>query len=615
MRRHLEYEKRKYTFGLIAIIIVLIYIIRLFNLQILSDEYKRYADSNAFFKCTIYPSRGSIYDRTGKLIVFNQPAYDITFIPRKVKKLDTLNLCSLLDLSLTDFNERMSDIKNKRLNPAYSRYTPQKFMSQLMPTEIGLFQEKLFQFSGFKIERKFIRKYNYNAAAHLLGSIAEVSPRDLKKDKYYRRGELIGKEGIERKYEKELRGEKGAEVLLRDAHGRIKGSYKKGIYDVPPIHGKDLTLGLDIDLQMLGERLLKHKIGSIVAIEPKTGEVLCMISSPSFDPNKMVGRNRSQNYVQLYKDRQKPLLNRSIQGTYPPGSTFKAAQGLVFLNEGIITPKTQYPCQHGFTFKSLHVGCHSHPSPLGLTSAIATSCNSYFCWGLFRMIGNEKYKSPSEALTVWKDDMVSMGFGYKLGIDLPYEQRGFIPNAKYYSHMYRGYWNGLTIISIAIGQGEILLTPLQMANLGATIANRGYFVTPHVVKKIEAASLDTLYIKRRYTHVKREYYEDIVKGMQKAVTEGTCRRGAIPGIEVCGKTGTAQNRGHDHSIFMGFAPMSNPKIAIAVYVENGGFGATYGVPIGSLMMEQYLKGKLSPESEKKANDISNRRIYYADEKR
>lgn len=615
MRKNLQYEKRKYIFALIAIVIVLIYIIRLFDLQILSDEYKRYADSNAFFKRTIYPSRGSIYDRKKHLIVYNQPAYDVSFVPRKVEELDTLKLCNLLDLSLNDFNERMSNIKNKRLNPAYSRYTPQKFMSQLMPTEVGLFQEKLFHFPGFSVERKFIRKYNYNSAAHLLGSIAEISRKELKKDKYYKRGELIGKEGIERRYEKKLRGEKGIEILLKDAHGRIQGSYQDGKYDISPIHGKDLILGLDIELQMLGERLLKDKIGSIVAIEPNTGEILCMVSSPTYNPNEMVGRNRSKNYLKLYRNGMKPLLNRSIQGTYPPGSTFKAVQGLVFLNEGIITPSTLFPCHHGFTFKSLHVGCHTHPSPVDLTSAVATSCNSYFCWGLFRMIGNKKYHSVSEALTVWKDDMVSMGFGYRLGVDLPYEKRGFIPNAKYYSKMYRGRWNGLTIISIAIGQGEILLTPLQIANMSATIANRGYFITPHVVKEIEDDIIDSLYLKPRKTNIKSEYYDDIIKGMRKAVTSGTCRAAALQDIEVCGKTGTAQNRGHDHSIFMGFAPMKQPQIAVAVYVENGGFGATYGVPIGALIMEKYLKGKLSEDSEKKATLISNKRIYYADEKR
>ncbi len=617
-----QLEKRKFVIGLAAVIIVFIYILRLFDLQIMTDDYKKNADSNAFLNKIQYPSRGAIYDRNGKLLVFNQPAYDITFVPREVTQLDTADFCRALNITCEQFDKRMKDVKNRWMNPGYSKYTHQTFMTQLSSEECGVFQEKLFKFPGFYIQRRTIRQYTYNSAGHVLGDIGEVSKRDIEKDDYYIRGDYIGKQGIERSYETYLRGEKGVEVLLRDAHGRIQGHYMDGQLDRPSIPGKNLTLGIDIDLQMLGERLLQHKIGAIVAIEPSTGEILCMVSSPSFDPHILIGRQRGKNHRLLQLDKRKPLLNRAIMGAYPPGSTFKTTQGLTFLQEGIIHEETTlYPCSHGFSYGSLHVGCHGHASPLSLVPAIATSCNSYFCWGLFRMIGDRKYGSPQKALTVWKDYMVSQGFGYKLGTDLPGEIRGFIPNASTYDKVYRGSWNGLTIISIAIGQGEILATPLQIANLGATIANRGYFITPHVVKEIQDNELDSLYRTRRYTSIDRKYYEDIVEGMRAAVTgstgSATCRMvGTIlPGVEACGKTGTAQNRGKDHSVFMGFAPMDNPKIAIAVYVENGGFGATFGVPIGAMMMDQYLHGKLSPENEKLAEDFSNRVIYYGDEER
>lgn len=615
MAKDYVFEKRKYVIAGAAVVIVLIFIVRLFLLQIVTDDYKKHADSNAFLNKVQYPSRGVMYDRTGKLLVYNQPAYDVTVVMKEIENLDTLDLCQTLNIKKEYFDKRMRDIKNRVVNPGYSRYTHQLFMTQLSAEECGVFQEKLFKFPGFYIQRRTIRQYNYNSAAHALGDIAEVSLRDMEEDSYYMRGDYIGKQGIEKFYEKELRGEKGIEVLLRDAHGRIQGRYMNGEFDKTPVPGKNLTLGLDIELQKLGEKLLEGKIGSIVAIEPETGEILCLVSSPSFDPRMMVGRQRGKNHRTLERDSRKPLLNRALMGAYPPGSTFKTAQGLTFLQEGIIDENTSFPCFHGFVHAGLRVGCHAHGSPLSLVPATATSCNSYFCWGLYRMINSKKYGSPQKALTVWKDYMVSMGFGYKLGVDLPGEKRGLIPNAQFYDKAYRGSWNGLTIISIAIGQGEILLTPLQIANLGATIANRGYYVTPHIVKEIEGGQLDSLYRFPHYTSVDKRHYETIVEGMRAAVTGGTCRGANIPGIEVCGKTGTAQNRGHDHSVFMGFAPMIRPKIAIAVYVENGGFGAVYGVPIGGLMMEKYLNGKLSPASEEKAEEIRNRRIMYGDQER
>ena len=621
MKKDYTYEKRKYVIGGIAILIVLIYSIRLFNLQILSN-YKEAAESNAFLHRTQYPSRGAIYDRNGELLVFNQPAYDIMFIPREVNELDTLDFCKTLGITQEQFLKRMQDVKNKRLNPGYSRYTPQVFLTQLSAEECGVFQEKLFKFPGFSIQRRTIRQYSYNAAGHILGDIGEVSPKDIEKDNYYVRGDYAGQQGIEKSYEQYLRGEKGVEILLRDAHGRIQGKYNDGANDKPSVPGKNLKLGIDIKLQQLGERLMQNKIGAIVAIEPSTGEILCMVSAPTFNPELMLGRQRGKNHKMLQQDKKKPLLNRAIMGTYPPGSTFKTAQGLTFLHEGIVNESTTlYPCSGGFNYRNLRVGCHAHSSPVSLIPAIATSCNSYFCWGLFRMIGDDKYNSVQNALTVWKDHMVSQGFGYRLGVDLPGEQRGFIPNAQFYDRAYRGSWNGLTIISISIGQGEITATPLQIANLAATIANRGHFTTPHVVKEIEDNELDSLYRFPRQTSIDSHYYDHIVEGMRAAVTGSsagaTCRlvETILPGVEACGKTGTAQNRGKDHSVFMGFAPMNDPQIAIAVYVENGGFGATYGVPIGAMMMDQYLHGKLSPENEKLAEEFSKRVIYYSNEER
>ena len=611
VERNYDLEKRKYAIGGAVIFIVLIFLIRLLSLQIMSEDYKKNADSNAFLKKIQYPSRGVIYDRNGKLLVYNQPAYDITVIMKEITSLDTADLCRTLKITPEFLRKRFKDLKDRRLNPGYSPYTNQVLLTQLSAEDCGIFQEKLFKFPGFYIQRRTIRQYNYDAGAHILGDIGEVSKTEMEDDEYYIPGDFIGKLGVERSYEKQLRGEKGIEVLLRDARGRIQGNHMDGKFDKAPVAGKNLTLSLDIELQKLGERLLEGKIGSIVAIEPSTGEVLCLVSSPSYDPRLMVGRNRGKNHLQLARDPWKPLLNRAIMGAYPPGSTFKTSQALTFLQEGIITPSTPYTCNGGFNYRGLHVGCHAHGSPLPLLPAIATSCNAYFCWGLYHMIGaRQKYGSVQNAMNTWRDYMVSMGFVYPLGIDLPGEKRGMIPNAKYYDKAYRGSWNGLTIISISIGQGEVTLTPLQIANLGATIANRGYYITPHVVKSIENDAIDTLYTQKKYTKVDRIHYEEVVEGMRMAVTGGTCRMANLPDIEVCGKTGTAQNRGKDHSAFMGFAPMNNPKIAIAVYVENGGFGAVYGVPIGRLMIEQYLKGELTPQDEELATDIQNRRIDY-----
>ena len=428
-----SHETRKFILGGAIILVLLVYVVRLFTLQVLSDEYKTKADSNAFYKKTIYPSRGLIYDRNGELLVYNQPAYDIMFVPREIKgRLDTLELCAALNITREDFEKRMEDVRNPRSNPGYSAYTQQLFMSRLSAEEFARFQEKLFRFPGFYVQKRSIRQYSCDAAGVILGDIGEVSPKRLKADSYYVRGDYIGTQGLEASYETVLRGKKGVEMLLRDAHGRIQGKYRNGALDTMPERGKDITLGIDIKLQRLGERLLQNKIGSIVAIEPETGEVLCMVSSPSYDPHILVGRQRGANHKKLANDKRKPLLNRAIMGTYPPGSTFKTSQALTFLEEGIITENTPFPCYGGFVHAGLRVGCHAHPSPLPLIPAIATSCNGYFCWGLLRMLSSHKYGKVQKAMNVWRDYMVSMGFGYKLGVDLPGEVRGMIPNAQFY---------------------------------------------------------------------------------------------------------------------------------------------------------------------------------------
>ena len=605
-------ESRRLIIGGIAITVVVVYIIRLFTLQLASDDYKKNADSNAFLKKIEFPSRGTISDRNGELMVYNQPSYDIMVVMNEEKgRLDTTEFCRAIGITREFFIQRMDEIKDRNKNPGYSRFTQQLFMSQLSDREYSVFREKMFRFPGFYVQKRSIRQYQYPYAAHVLGDVGEVSEADIEKDSYYQPGDYIGKLGVERYYEKDLRGEKGVQILLRDAHGRIQGRYQNGKYDRKPVPGRDLTLGIDLKLQALGERMLEGKIGAIVAIEPSTGEVLCMVSSPSYDPRMMGGRMRGRNHRMLSHDSWKPLLNRAIMGQYPPGSTFKTTQALTYLTEGIIKPNTLFPCHHGFYYRGLHVGCHGHPSPLNLIEAISTSCNGYFCWGLYYMMSNRrKYKNVEQAMNTWRDYMVSMGFGYKLGIDLPGEKRGLIPNAEFYDNAYNGSWNGLTIISIAIGQGEVNLTPLQIANLGATIANRGYFYTPHVVRSIQGKGIDPEYRKRHYTRAAPWAYRAVVEGMRSSALKGTCKTLRNLPFEACGKTGTAQNRGHDHSVFMGFAPMNEPKIAIAVYVENGGFGADFAVPIGKVLFEQYLTGHLSKSAEAEANALQHRRISY-----
>lgn len=598
-------ENRKYIIAGFLLVIVLIFGIRLYSLQIKDSKYKESALSNAFLRRVTYPARGLVYDRNGNLVVFNDLSYDVMLIPRDLgKDFDTLALANVLGITMDDMRLRWQEMKRQ---PSYSAYSPQKLISQLSIADYGRLQEKLYMFPGVFVQTRTIRDYNCHAGANILGNIREVSQTDIEKDDYYRPGDFTGDLGIEKSYEKELRGVKGEELLLKDAYGRIKGKFENGVHDVAPVSGKNLTLSIDMDLQAYGEELMRGKRGAIVAIEPSTGEVLALVTSPNYDPSLLTGKDRGKNYAQLSRDPSLPLYDRAIQGAYPPGSTFKPSQALILLQEKIVSLGTAYPCSHGYV-NGLRVGCHGHGSPITLKPALQTSCNAYFCWGLYNML-NKSGTKKDEQFTKWKDYMVSMGYGYPLGIDLPHEKRGFIPNNEFYNKALRtSGWTANSIISISIGQGEILATPLQIANLCATIANRGYFYTPHIVKEIEGQDLDPKYREKHMPPVKKEYYDAVAEGMRMAVLGGTCKGANLPDIEVCGKTGTAQNpHGKDHSAFMGFAPYHDPKIAVVAYVENAGFGATYGVPIGSLMIERYLNGKVERtglESSMKSSHIS-----------
>lgn len=598
MQHNFDLEKRRFVIAGLFVVILLIYTCRLFYLQVIEEKYKAMANDNAFLTQTMYPARGQIYDRKGVLLVTNEPAYDLMVTMRNVKNLDTLDLCKTLNITREVFDQRMKDIKNRAKNPGYSSYTQQTFATQLSGKDYGALQPRLYKYAGFEIRPRTIRQYKIPIAPHILGTIREVNKKDIERDSYYQSGDYTGDLGVEKSYESYLRGRKGKQILLRDAHGRIKGHFEDGRYDISPIPGRDLMLSIDADLQAYAESLMVNKVGAVVAIQPSTGEILCMVSSPTFDPRLLVGRQRGRNYRALSANPYRPLYDRAVSATYPPGSTFKPTQGLIGLQDGAITPQTVLHCNGGFRMGNFRMGCHDGVAAWTIVPAIATSCNGYFGWCLVNILNNKKYKSIQESITAWKDYMVSMGYGYRLGVDVPGESRGLIPNAQYYNKAFRTEkWKPINIISISIGQGEILATPLQIANLAATIANRGHYYVPHVIHSIQDTIVpDTFRIQQR-TLIDRKWYDWIVEGMRQAAVNGTVRRTGNmdpEGIELCGKTGTAQNpHGKDHSVFMGFAPKDDPQIAICCFVENGGFGATFGVPIGTLVIEKYLNGVIS----------------------
>lgn len=584
--------RRRYVISGIAIVVVLVYIIRLFYLQIIDQSTKDQADNNALVKQTIYPSRGLIYDRNGELLVFNQPIYEITMVMREMgKDWDTTAFCQCLQISRTEFDERIAEIKDKKKNRGYSRWTPQVFMSQLKKEDIATLQESKFFFPGIQIQKRTLRDYTYKAAAHVLGSVGEVNQNDIDRDAYYARGDYSGRDGLERTYEQQLRGEKGVEVLMRDSRGRMQGSYQNGALDKTAKAGTDLYTTLDIQLQLLAEELLAGKIGSAVAIEPKTGEILALVSNPSWNPKVLVGKERSKNYNQLLKDPTKPLMNRATQATYPPGSTFKTIQALVCLEQGAITPNTLYPCSGP---QSTPIKCtHHHGSPVALDKAIEQSCNPYF-WCAYRdLLQKDGYGKDNadfrHRYELWRDAVMEFGLGQRFkDTDLSEQSAGKVPNIKEYDRTYGPTgWKAITIRSLSIGQGEILVTPLQLANQAATIANEGYFITPHLNKN------DSMLTHRHEIGIKQKWFAEVKEGMHRMMQYGTGRWYPIEGISQAGKTGTAQNpHGKDHAIFIGFAPVEDPQIAVAVVVENAGYGATWACPVASMMMEQYLTGQV-----------------------
>ena len=587
-----QYYKRRFVISGIAIVVVLVYIIRLFYLQVIDQSTKDQADNNALVKQTIFPSRGLIYDRNGELLVFNQPIYEITMTMRDMgADWDTVGFCQCLQITRQEFNARIAEIKDRRKNRGYSRWTPQVFMSQLKKEDIATLQESLVFFPGIQIQKRTLRDYTYKAAAHVLGSVGEVNQNDLDRDPYYARGDYSGRDGLEKTYETQLRGEKGVEVLMRDARGRMQGSYQNGELDRTAVAGTDLYTTLDIRLQLLAEELLAGKIGSVVAIEPKTGEILALASNPSWNPKVLVGKERSKNYNTLLHDKTKPLLNRATQATYSPGSTFKTIQSLVCLEQGAITPNTLYPCSGP---SSTPIKCtHHHGSPVALDKAIEQSCNPYF-WCAFRdLLQKDGYGKDNEAFRhryeLWREGVMSFGLGQKFSdSDIGDQSSGSIPSTKYFDKYYgKTGWKAITIRSLSIGQGEILVTPLQLANQAATIANGGYYISPHLNKN------DSMLTRLHQLDIDKEHFDVVKEGMHRVMVWGTGRHFAIDSLHMAGKTGTVQNvHGRDHAIFIGFAPWEDPQIAVAVVVENAGFGATWACPIASMVIEQYLTGEV-----------------------
>lgn len=593
--KRVNYSSRKYVIIAIFSIVTLILLIKLFLIQVVDQSYKRSSDNNTLRYITQYPARGKVFDRNGNLLVYNEAIYDLMVIPRQVKNLDTLSFCSVMNISRDFFEERMAKAKR------YSSFSPSIFISQITKEEYGLIAENLHQYSGFYFQTRSVRNYPYPIAAHILGNIGEVSKQDLNKDSYYKSGDYIGKSGIESFYEKELRGDKGLKIIVVDVYNREKERFMNGDFDTLPVAGKDICLGIDADLQFYGETLLKNKTGSIVAIEPSTGQILAMVTSPSYDPNELVGRVRGENYSKLLNDTLKPLVNRATSGVYPPGSTFKMVNGLIALQSGVVTANSTYPCNGPNTQP---IRCtHNHNSPVALYEAIENSCNPYF-WEAFRdMFTSSRFSSSKEAYQYWYDLVTSFGLGSTFKTDIPSEMSGNIPKSSLYDKVYKGVWNALTIRSLSIGQGEILVTPLQLANMAAAIGNEGYYYPPHLIKSFDDGTpIDSNMTTKRVIDIKAKHFKDVKVGMCRVFegNHGTARFSKIDSIQVAGKTGTAENpHGDDHSLFMGFAPADNPQIAIAVVVENAGFGSQWAAPIASLMIEKYLRGYIKDKNKEK----------------
>ncbi|MCY7411033.1 MAG: penicillin-binding protein 2 [Chitinophagales bacterium] len=585
------YQRRQYILQYIIIAVIIIFIARLFYLQVIDKDYKQLAKSNVLREVTVFPARGLVHDRNGKLIIDNQKEYDLWVIPNQVKNFDTIGFCNLVGVSDTFFRETL-DKANE-----YSRYKPTLFEKGISVDKYASIQEELYLFPGFYGQVRTVRAYPFKSAAHVVGYISEVNQKQIDKSEgYYRSGDYIGTGGIEQSYENELRGVKGTKFILVDNHNRDMGTFSEGKFDTAAVPGNNMISSLDIGLQKYGEALMKGKIGSIVAIEPLTGEVLAMVSSPTYDPDLLTGQNRSKNFSYLLMDSLKPLFVRPLKAAYPPGSTYKPTLALIGLQAGSIEYHTTYNCPGAYYVGSLRVGCHHKGFVPNVSVAIQFSCNSYFCKTLRDVIDDDKFINAAEGLDYWKKMLDDLGVGVKTGIDLPNEGYGFVPSSKYYDKIYgKGRWNSVTVVSLGIGQGEIGETPLQMANVLSAIANKGYWYTPHLIKKIEGS--DTMLKKKIVKHIvpiDSNYFNMVIEGMKDVVDAGTGTIARIPGVSLAGKTGTAQNpHGNDHSIFICFAPVKNPKIAIAVVVENAGFGSTYAAPIASLMIEKYLNDTIT----------------------
>ncbi len=591
------YLSRRNTILLVLFVVFLAIAVRLFSIQVVDKQYRETADNNALKYVTIYPARGRILDRNGNTIVENKLTYDIMVTPRRVEPFDTLAICEVLGLTPEYVREKFDYYK---ANTRKIGYGSMPFLKQVSSEQYNAFAEKAFLFPGFDAVARTARVYPINAGGNLIGYVSEVDRDYIEKHPSYRSGDYAGKTGIERAYEDRLSGEKGHTVYYRDASGRIKGHYDNGSLDREAIAGSDINTTIDAELQAYGEILMKNKVGSVVAIEPSTGEILTLISSPGIDVNQLAEINKY--YKEISSNPYNPMFNRTVQSAQPPGSVFKLVNGLIGLQEGVLKKETLYPCSRGYSYGNIHVGCHGHQSPINLPQSIAMSCNAYYCYVLRSILDNKKYDNIEESFGKWREYVTSFGFGHKLGSDIPYELGGNVPTVNTYNKLHgKGRWKSLSIISLSIGQGELGCTPLHLANLCATIANRGWFYTPHMIKGDETHPLDSAYTVRNYTMVDTTYFPLIVEGMNMSVygAGGTSHIAQVPGVDMCGKTGTAQNpHGADHSVFICFAPRDNPKIAVAAYIENGGFGATWAAPIASLVVEKYLNGEIADGARK-----------------
>lgn len=575
-------DRRILIIGLFTFIVV-VFIFRLFQLQVVQDKWRYKAAQITERSITKYPSRGVIYDRYGNLLVGNTAVYDIMVMPAEIDNLDTLALAKLLGIEHKDL---VYELDKARL---YSRHKASAVARLIPAQEYVKIAERLGDFEGFFSQVRTTRNYPDRIAAHALGYLSEVGDKIMEEDGYYKLGDYIGSNGVESIYEDVLRGKKGTQIMLVDVFNNVRGKYEGGKYDTASVPGRPITSSLDIELQKYGQALMQNKRGSIVAIEPSSGEILAMVNSPDYDPNLLVGRVRGENYLKLLNDTLKPLYNRALQAKYPPGSTFKLVNALIGMQEGVATTETYHSCRGGYYFGRRRLGCHAHPSPLKLDYSIITSCNAYYC-NVFKDI-IDKYPTTEEGYKVWRDYVTRFGLGDRLMTDMTSEVQGLVPSHSYYDNIYGpGRWKPNTIISLAIGQGEMGVTPIQMANMAATIANRGWFFTPHMIKYIDGEPLtDSTYTQKRYTYIDDSHYQVVVDAMEQVVERGTGRGVRYDDTPICGKTGTAQNpHGKDHSIFIAFAPKDDPEIAIAVYVENVGYGSTWAAPITSLMIERYL---------------------------